>query len=105
MSGVTWVRVGDEIMFDKGPMQVVDVEGERVLVCRIAGHYYAVEDRCSHDDGPLGEGILRDGTIACPRHGAQFDVATGAALTMPAVTPIRTFETKAEGGAVWVGIP
>lgn len=98
-----WVRVADEAAFDNEPMQTLDLGGgEAVLVCRIAGRYYAVEDRCSHDDGPLGEGELRDGTIVCPRHGARFDPQNGAALTMPAVTPIRTYPVRAEGGAVWV---
>ncbi len=102
MADERWARVADEAAFEKDPLQTAEVDGEGVLVCRLAGRYYAVEDRCSHDDGPLGEGYLREGTLVCPRHGARFDPTTGAALTMPAVTPIRAFPVKVEDGAVWV---
>lgn len=97
-----WVRIADEAAFDADPMQTGEVGDDGVLVCRIAGRYYAVEDRCSHDDGPLGDGTLEGERVICPRHGAAFDVATGAALSMPAVVPIRTFQVKVEDGAVWV---
>ena len=63
------------------------------------GKFYAIEDVCTHDGGPLGEGEagwLR--SSICPRHGARFDVRTGAALKMPAVEPAPTYEVKVEGG-------
>ena len=58
--------------------------GERLIVLiHAAGHFYALDDVCTHDGGPLSEGPLdaAAGTIACPRHGARFDIKTGAALT------------------------
>jgi 3-phenylpropionate/trans-cinnamate dioxygenase ferredoxin subunit len=99
-----WARIAAEADFEKDPLQRGEADGELVLVCRIAGRYYAVEDRCSHDDGPLGEGFVHEGAIVCPRHGARFDIASGAALSMPAVTPIRTFPVKVEAGAVFVRV-
>ncbi|MBP7147834.1 MAG: non-heme iron oxygenase ferredoxin subunit [Acidobacteria bacterium] len=102
MAGENWVRVASESDFEGTALVTADAGDEAVVVCKIAGRYYAIEDRCSHDDGPLGYGELHDSTIQCPRHGAKFDVASGGALSMPAVTGIRTFEVKVENGEVFV---
>jgi len=75
-----------------------------VVVAKIGPNYFAIEDRCSHDDNPLDEGDVEDGQIICPRHGARFDLATGEARRMPAVAPVRTFPVKVEGGAVFVEV-
>ena len=68
------------------------------------GSYYAIEDRCSHDDGPLCEGEWEpDECIAiCPRHGSRFDITTGRALTLPAYEPVDTFSVRVEDG--WVKV-
>jgi 3-phenylpropionate/trans-cinnamate dioxygenase ferredoxin subunit len=87
-----------------GRMHVFRVEGVRIALANLGGRICAIEDICTHDDGPLGEGELRDHVIECPRHGATFDVRTGAVLSMPAVTPVRSFETRVEGGDVYVKI-
>jgi 3-phenylpropionate/trans-cinnamate dioxygenase ferredoxin subunit len=79
--------------------------GERLVVLiHAAGHFYALDDVCTHDGGPLSDGELNaaEGTIACPRHGAKFDVKTGAALTMPATKPTVAHETRVEGDEVLV---
>jgi metal-sulfur cluster biosynthetic enzyme/nitrite reductase/ring-hydroxylating ferredoxin subunit len=81
---------------------LVEVEGEMVAVFHVDGQFYALDDVCTHDGGPLADGELRDHKIACPRHGAKFDIRTGAALTMPAVRPTRSHEVKVEAGGVWV---
>lgn len=68
------------------------------------GSYYAIEDRCSHDDGPLCEGEWEpESCIAiCPRHGSRFDITTGRALTLPAYEAVDTFPVKLEDG--WVKV-
>jgi metal-sulfur cluster biosynthetic enzyme/nitrite reductase/ring-hydroxylating ferredoxin subunit len=81
---------------------LVEVEGEMVALFHVEGQWYALDDVCTHDGGPLADGELRDYRIACPRHGAKFDIRTGAALTMPAVRPTRSHEVKVENGGVWV---
>lgn len=81
---------------------LVEVDGEMVAVFHVAGQWYAIDDVCTHDGGPLADGELRNHSIACPRHGAKFDIRTGAALTMPAVRPTRAHEVKVEDGGVWV---
>ena len=81
---------------------LVEVEGEMIALFHVEGRWHAIDDVCTHDGGPLADGELRDHKIACPRHGAKFDIRTGAALTMPAVRPTRAHDTKVEAGGVWV---
>ncbi len=81
---------------------LVEVDGDLVALFHVAGRFHAIDDVCTHDGGPLVDGELADHTIACPRHGAKFDIRTGAALTMPAVRPTRSHEVKVEDGQVYV---
>ena len=81
---------------------LVEVDGEMVALFHVDGQWTAIDDVCTHDGGPLADGELRNHTIACPRHGAKFDIRTGAALTMPAVRPTRAHDVKVEGNAVFV---
>ena len=76
-----------------GARRLVEVGDLEIGVFNCAGTVYAIEDRCSHDDGPLVEGILDQEacTIECPRHGALFDLKTGKPLTLPAYQPVDTF--------------
>src|SRR3954451_4709213 len=79
--------------------------GERLVVLiHAAGRWYALDDVCTHDGGPLSDGPLdpEQGTIACPRHGAKFDVKTGAALTMPATKATKAHEVKVVGEQILV---
>ena len=77
-----------------------------VGVYNLNGEYYAIEDRCSHDDGPLAEGDFDcdEGVAICPRHGANIDIRSGRALTLPAVDPVRTFPVHVRDGWVKVEI-
>ena len=83
---------------------LVEVEERLVVLIHAAGHWYALDDVCTHDGGPLSEGPLdpAEGTLACPRHGAKFDIKSGAALTMPATKPTVAHEVKIEGENVLV---
>ncbi len=76
-----------------GEMRLVEWEDLEIGVFNCAGAVYAIEDRCSHDDGPLVEGELDQETctIECPRHGSRFDLKTGKPLTLPAYVPVDTF--------------
>jgi len=85
-----------------GTLKVFDVMEHRVAVSHVDGQFYAIEDVCTHDGGPLGEGVLEDSQVECPRHGARFDVKTGAALSMPAVVPVKVYEVKVDGQTVLV---
>lgn len=75
-------------------------------VYNLGGEYFALEDRCSHDDGPLCEGDFEcdEGVAICPRHGANIDIRTGRALTLPAVDPVDTFPVRVEDGFIRVEV-
>jgi 3-phenylpropionate/trans-cinnamate dioxygenase ferredoxin subunit len=83
---------------------LVEVEDRLVVVIHASGHFYALDDVCTHDGGPLSEGPLDpdEKTIACPRHGAKFDIVSGAALTMPATKPTKAHEVKVEGDQIFI---
>jgi 3-phenylpropionate/trans-cinnamate dioxygenase ferredoxin subunit len=86
---------------DPGKM-LVEVEDRLIVLYHVEGEFFATDDVCTHDGGPLSDGELEDHTIACPRHGAKFDIRTGAALTMPARVPTVAHEVKVEGEDVLV---
>jgi 3-phenylpropionate/trans-cinnamate dioxygenase ferredoxin subunit len=77
-----------------------------VGVYNLNGEFFALEDRCSHDDGPLCEGDFDcdDGVAVCPRHGANIDIRTGSALTLPAVESVATFPVRVDNGIVKVKV-
>lgn len=82
--------------------ELLEIGDRMVVLVHIGGQYFCIDDVCTHDGGPLSEGELDDHTIACPRHGAKFDICTGRALTMPATEPTAAHEVKVEDGWVWV---
>ena len=84
--------------------QLVEIDDRLVVLIHAAGSFYALDDVCTHDGGPLSDGDVdpQAATIACPRHGAKFDAATGAALTMPATKPTVAHDVKVENGQVLV---
>lgn len=81
-----------------GEMQLVEVDGRKIGVFNCDGALYAIEDRCSHDDGPLAEGEFDSDacTVECPRHGSLFDLTTGRPKTLPAYVPVETFTVTIE---------
>ena len=83
---------------------LVEVGERLVVLIHAAGHFYALDDICTHDGGPLSEGPIdpAEKTITCPRHGAKFDIRNGAALTMPATKATRSHEVKVEGEQIFV---
>jgi 3-phenylpropionate/trans-cinnamate dioxygenase ferredoxin subunit len=85
-----------------GERRLVEFEDTEVGVFNCAGSLFAIEDRCSHDDGPLAEGIFDEErcTIECPRHGSLFDLATGKPRTLPAYVPVETFPVRVENDMI-----
>ncbi len=90
-----------------GTMRLVHAGEISVGVYNVDGELCAIEDRCSHDDGPLVEGDWEpeEGVVVCPRHGSRFDICSGRALSLPAYLPVDTFEVRVEDGIVKVAVP
>jgi 3-phenylpropionate/trans-cinnamate dioxygenase ferredoxin component len=90
-----------------GEMLLIEADGRKIGVFHADdGELYAIEDRCSHDDGPLAEGEFDADacTVECPRHGSLFDVRTGKPKTLPAYVPVETFEARVEDGNVMLEV-
>ena len=85
-----------------GERRLVEVDDLEIGVFNCGGTVYAIEDRCSHDDGPLIEGELDEQacTIECPRHGSRFDLMTGKPKTLPAYVPVDTFTVLIEDDTI-----
>lgn len=99
-----WKRVAAASEIPEGEARVYRVNGKRIAVCRVNDELFAIDDVCTHDGGPLGQGTLDGYEIECPRHGARFDVRTGQVTALPAVIPIKTYGIKVEGEDVFVSL-
>lgn len=88
-----------------GEARVVEVDGRSIALCHVDGDaIYAVDNVCTHDDGPLGDGTLHGDRVECPRHGALFDVRSGDAKTLPAVRGVRSYPVRVRDGDVEVDL-
>jgi 3-phenylpropionate/trans-cinnamate dioxygenase ferredoxin subunit len=101
---MTMSKVATTADVEPGSVRVFQVNGRSIALANLDGTFYAVDNLCTHDNGPLGEGTLWNGTIECPRHGARFDVQTGAVKALPAVKPVRTYPVRLDGDEVSVDV-
>ena len=99
-----WVKIAQVGEIPEGQVKVAEIQGHRLALARLGNDYYAVDDRCTHDDGPLGEGELVGELVECPRHGARFNVKTGQAVTLPAVVPVKVFPVRVVDNQILVEI-
>lgn len=100
----TFLQVYPYDELSAGDRIIVDIGDEPIVIFNVGGDIFAIGDRCTHDDGPLGDGDLEDHVITCPRHGAKFDIITGKALTLPAVLPTTAYPTRIINGQIEIGI-
>jgi 3-phenylpropionate/trans-cinnamate dioxygenase ferredoxin component len=98
----TTIEIGAAAEFPVGAARIVEVDGRKIGVFNCDGDFLAIEDRCSHDDGPLAEGPFDPDacTVECPRHGSLFDLRTGRPRTLPAYMPVDIFDVRIEDGTV-----
>ncbi len=102
---MAWATVAKTAAIAPGTAQVVEVDSRRLALCNTGTGFYAIDDVCTHDGGPLDQGTLDGIQIECPRHGARFDVTTGKALCLPAIRPVRTYATRVSGDDIEVELP
>jgi len=101
MNTKTVAKAGD---IAPGTTKRVVVNGKELLLCNVGGAFYAIDDVCTHDGGSLDQGELEENRIMCPRHGAYFDVTSGAALTLPAVLPVATYAVHVIGDDITIDL-
>ena len=104
MSDFIKVATVDEIPVSGS--KLVEIDYVRVALFNLNGEIYAIEDTCTHDGGPLVEGsVVNHCEVVCPRHGARFDIRTGAALSFPAFEPTNTYAVQVKENEVWIESP
>ncbi len=99
----TNTKVGVVSDFPEESMHSFEIEGEDILLIHQEGKFYALEDKCTHDNGILHDGELLDGWVKCERHGAKFNVETGAA-TLPAIKKVRLYKVEVIEDDVYINM-
>jgi 3-phenylpropionate/trans-cinnamate dioxygenase ferredoxin component len=85
-----------------GKMRRVEVGGRRLLLANVAGHYYAADDTCTHEDASLSKGFLKGEIVKCPLHGSRFNLRTGEVLDDPAEQNLRTYPVRLDGDDILI---
>ena len=100
------IDVGAAAELPPNSVKIVNAGSITIGVYNLNGEFFALEDRCSHDDGPLCEGEYDEetGVVICPRHGANFDIRTGAALTLPAYQPVSVYPVHVVDGMIRIEV-
>ena len=106
-TAATTISVCPATELPPGEMRLVEHEGRKIGVFNCEGTLYAIEDRCSHDDGPLAEGPFDADacTVECPRHGSLFDLTSGRPKTLPAYQPVTTYPVTIVDDLVKLEVP
>src|SRR4051794_3118361 len=97
-------RVAARSQLPPGAKLLTEIDGRAIALFNVDGSFYAIDDVCTHDGGPLAEGELLGCEIMCPRHGARFDVRNGKALCFPAIEPVASHTVEVRGDDVFVAV-
>src|SRR5690606_22606946 len=98
-----WIEVPGDCLPDEEDVSAFEVNGKSICLYRLNGQYFATDNQCTHGDAELAEGmVLDDGIIECPLHEGTFDIRTGKALAAPCTIDLRTYETKADQGVIYL---
>ncbi len=100
-----YLRLCAEKELAEGQMREFHLNGKDIILLKVRGKFYALDNLCTHDGGDLSGGDIINGEIECPRHGARFNIQTGAATRFPAVVGIGTYDVKIENGEVFLALP
>lgn len=94
------VTVAKTTELGSGKAKAVQVKGQTIALFNIGGAYYAIDDTCTHQGGPLSEGEVEGTTVTCPWHGAQFNLTSGDALSPPAPEGVKSYKVHVEGDEI-----
>jgi NAD(P)H-dependent nitrite reductase small subunit len=98
-----FVKVAQTSEIPSGQGKCVEVDGKRIAIFNVDGSYYAIDDVCPHQGGPLSEGELGGTVVTCPWHGWEYDVSTGVNSDDPEVKQ-EQFEVKVDGDDILVAV-
>lgn len=96
----SWIAVFAADELENGQRRVVDIDDTAVIVFKLDGEFYAIENVCSHDGGEIASGICENNEIICPRHGAAFCIKTGAVKSPPAYEAIESYRVRIQDNMV-----
>jgi 3-phenylpropionate/trans-cinnamate dioxygenase ferredoxin subunit len=99
-----FAKVATRSELPPGDKLLAEIDGRAIAVFNVDGSFYAIDDVCTHDGGPLAEGEFEGCEIRCPRHGARFDVRTGQPLCFPAIEPVSTHTVQVRGDDILVAL-
>ena len=102
---VEYVQIAGVEDLPPGERLFVEIDGQPIVVFNLAGGLFAIADVCSHDDGPVGDGVVEGNEVVCPRHGARFDIRSGKALGLPAIVDIPAYPVRVVDGQIELGVP
>ncbi|MEA1979762.1 MAG: non-heme iron oxygenase ferredoxin subunit [candidate division Zixibacteria bacterium] len=85
-----------------GEMKAFHIGHNQIIICNIEGKFYALLDECTHDSAPISSGNIQNNEVVCPRHGARFEIKSGAVKAPPALVPLDTYEVKIDGNDIYV---
>ena len=100
-----WHRVASVSDVREGEAFPAELNGVAIALYRVDGEVHAVDDTCTHEFAQLSQGFIDDGTVECPLHAAQFDIATGKCLSGPASQDLRVYPVRVDGDDIFVGEP
>jgi 3-phenylpropionate/trans-cinnamate dioxygenase ferredoxin subunit len=99
-----YVKVCELSDISPGTMYPADVNGVRLMIVNVDGRLFALDRICTHATADLSTGFLSDSEVTCPLHLSRFNVTDGKVLSPPATEPLKTYELKVEGSAVFVEV-
>src|ERR671923_973499 len=97
-----FIKVAETKDIQATQMKAVEVAGEDICVANVDGKYYAIGNICTHEGGPLADGMLEGYEVECPWHGSKFDVRTGEVKNPPASEPEPVYEVKVDDNNILV---
>jgi nitrite reductase (NADH) small subunit len=97
-------EVGRKADVPAGKGKLVTVDGKKIALFNVGGHFYALDNTCTHRGGPLSEGKIEGQAVICPWHGSKFDLQTGKVLGGPATLPVTAYPVVVEGDRVKIDV-
>jgi 3-phenylpropionate/trans-cinnamate dioxygenase ferredoxin subunit len=104
-SEIEFLEIAPADQVPAGERLFIEVAGKSIVIFNLAGTLFAIGDVCSHDNGPVGDGEIKENEVICPRHGGRFDIRTGKATSLPAVVDIPSYPVRVTAGMIEVGLP
>ena len=99
-----FVKVASANEIAPGHARLVNVRGKEIALFNIEGNFFALENACTHEEGPLAEGDIEGNEVTCPWHGARFDIRTGEVLSAPAYNDVARYNVRVTGSNIEVEI-